>query len=314
MINITLQNFKTDLLQASLDQAILLNIWAPWSEPAKLLSPVLEKLEVAYAGRFTLATLNSESETEIALQLSKLFGVRTIPFCVMFKGGQPIDGFVDLLPEAEIRQFLDKHVPSVEEMASAEDLEDAEALLAGGNTDSAIAKLLEAVAINPANDNARADCLRALLMAGRVDEARAVFNPVAGQVLPDPRLTACGHWLAACEQAPLLRSPDVLTAAIAANRRDFEARFELAQLHFAAQRFIEAMDELLEIIMRDKAWNSELARKTYVAVLDVMAKPAPAKPAAAAPKGALEIAGKVDTTPVDPEVDRYRRKLSMALF
>ena len=314
MINITLQNFKTDLLQASLDQAILLNIWAPWSEPAKLLAPVLEKLEVAYAGRFTLATLNSEAETEIALQLSKLFGVRTIPFCVMFKGGQPIDGFVDLLPEAEIRQFLDKHVPSVEEVASAEDLEDAEVLLAGGNTDSAIAKLLEAVAINPSNDSARADCLRALLMAGRVDEARALFNPVAGQVLPDPRLVACGHWLAACEQAPLSRSPDVLTAAIAANRRDFEARFELAQLHFAAQRFIEAMDELLEIIMRDKAWNGELARKTYVAVLDVMAKPAPAKPAAAAPKGALEIAGKVDTTPVDPDVDRYRRKLSMALF
>ena len=314
MINITLQNFKTDLLQASVDQAILLNIWAPWSEPAKLLAPVLEKLEVAYAGRFTLATLNSEAETEIALQLSKLFGVRTIPFCVMFKGGQPIDGFVDLLPEAEIRQFLDKHVPSVEEVASAEDLEDAEVLLAGGNTDSAIAKLLEAVAINPSNDSARADCLRALLMAGRVDEARALFNPVAGQVLPDPRLVACGHWLAACEQAPLSRSPDVLTAAIAANRRDFEARFELAQLHFAAQRFIEAMDELLEIIMRDKAWNGELARKTYVAVLDVMAKPAPAKPAAAAPKGALEIAGKVDTTPVDPDVDRYRRKLSMALF
>ncbi len=314
MINITLQNFKTDLLQASVDQAILLNIWAPWSEPARLLAPVLEKLEVAYAGRFTLATLNSEAETEIALQLSKLFGVRTIPFCVMFKGGQPIDGFVDLLPEAEIRQFLDKHVPSVEEVASAEDLEDAEVLLAGGNTDSAIAKLLEAVAINPSNDSARADCLRALLMAGRVDEARALFNPVAGQVLPDPRLVACGHWLAACEQAPLSRSPDVLTAAISANRRDFEARFELAQLHFAAQRFIEAMDELLEIIMRDKAWNGELARKTYVAVLDVMAKPAPAKPAAAAPKGALEIAGKVDTTPVDPDVDRYRRKLSMALF
>ncbi len=313
MINITLQNFKTDLLQASVDQAILLNIWAPWSEPAKLLSPVLEKLEVAYAGRFALATLNSEAETEIALQLSKLFGVRTIPFCVMFKGGQPIDGFVDALPEAEVRQFLDKHVPSVEEMALAEDMEDAEALLAGGDSDSAIAKLLEAVAINPANDSARADCLRALLMAGRVDEARTVFSPVAGQVLPDPRLVACGHWLAACEQAPLLRSPDVLTAAIAANRRDFEARFELAQLHFAAQRFTQAMDEMLEIIMRDKVWNGELARKTYVAVLDVMAKPAPAKPAAAAPKGTLEIAGKVDTTPVDPEVDRYRRKLSMAL-
>lgn len=314
MIAITLQNFKTDLIEASADQAILLNIWAPWSEPSKALSPLLEKLEVAYAGRFTLALLNSESETEIAVQLSRMFGVRSIPFCVMFKGGQPVDGFVDLLPETEIRQFLDKHVPTVEEMAAAEDREESAALMAEGDTDSAIAKLMEAVALNPGNDSTRADCLRALLMAGRIAEARVVYTPVAGKVLPEPRLVACGRWLEACEQAPRLRTPDALAAAIAANRRDFEARFELAQQHFAAQRFVEAMDELLEIIMRDKAWNNELARKTYVAVLDVMAKPAPAKPAVAAPKGTLELAGTVDTTPTDPEVDRYRRKLSMALF
>lgn len=314
MINITLQNFKADLIQASADQAILLHIWAPWSEPSKLLGPLLEKLEVAYTGRFTLAQLNSESETEIAVQLSRLFGVRSIPFCVMFKGGQPVDGFVDLLPEDEIRQFLDKHVPTVEEMASAEDLEEVDALMAEGDTDSAIAKLMEAVALNPTNDNTRADCLRALLMAGRVAEARAVYTPVASKVLPEPRLLSCGRWLDACEQAPQMRAPEALAAAIAANRRDFDARFELAQRHFAARRFVEAMDELLEIIMRDKTWNDELARKTYVAVLDMMAKPAPAKPAAAAPAGTLEIAGKVDTTPVDPEVDRYRRKLSMALF
>lgn len=314
MIAITLQNFKTDLIEASADQAILLNIWAPWSEPSKALSPLLEKLEVAYAGRFTLALLNSESETEIAVQLSRMFGVRSIPFCVMFKGGQPVDGFVDLLPETEIRQFLDKHVPTVEEMAAAEDREESAALMAEGDTDSAIAKLMEAVALNPGNDSTRADCLRALLMAGRIAEARVVYTPVASKVLPEPRLAACGRWLEACEQAPRLRTPDALAAAIAANRRDFEARFELAQQHFAAQRFVEAMDELLEIIMRDKAWNNELARKTYVAVLDVMAKPAPPKPAVAAPKGTLELAGTVDTTPTDPEVDRYRRKLSMALF
>lgn len=106
----------------------------------------------------------------------------------------------------------------------------------------------------------------------------------------------------------------MLAAAIATNRRDFDARFELAQLHFAAQRFTDAMDELLEIVMRDKAWNGELARKTYVAVLAVMSKPPAAKAEAAAPKGALELAGKINTAPADPLVDQYRRKLSMALF
>src|SRR5205823_3383278 len=102
--------------------------------------------------------------------------------------------------------------------------------------------------------------------------------------------------------------------AIAANKRDFEARFELAQTYFAAQQFTQAMDELLEIIMRDKAWNDELARKNYVGILELMTKPAPKAEAAAAPKGTLEVAGKVATTSADPVVDHYRRKLSMALF
>jgi len=298
-----------------MQQPVLLDIWAPWCGPCKSLGPVLEKLEVAYAGRFKLAKLNSDDQPEIAGQLSQMFGVRSIPFCVMFKDGQPVDGFVGALPEGEVRKFLDKHVPSVEEIAAGEEMQEAEELLAEGDTESALERLQEAVAINPGNDAARYDYLRALLMAGRIDDARRVYEPVAGKMLLDARLTACGHWLAACEKARHARPPDALAAAIAADKRDFEARLELAQTHFAAQRFTQAMDELLEIIMRDKAWNDEAARKNYVAILELMSKPAPAKAeATAAPKGTLEVAGKVTATPADPVVDQYRRKLSMALF
>jgi putative thioredoxin len=172
----------------------------------------------------------------------------------------------------------------------------------------------EAVAANPANDTARFDYLRALLMVGRLAEAEKAHVPVAGKMLLDARLIACGHWIDAYKAAATARSPDILAAAIAANRRDFDARFELAQTHFAERRFTEAMDELLEIVMRDKAWSDERARKTYVAVLEVMSKPAPAPKAEAAPKGAVEVAGLVNTAPADPVVDQYRRKLSMALF
>ena len=88
------------------------------------------------------------------------------------------------------------------------------------------------------------------------------------------------------------------------------------QLHFAAGRFTEAMEELLEIIMRDKAWNGELARKTYVAILEILTKPQPkaAAPAAGEPKGGLQLAGHATVAPADPLLDQYRRKLSMALF
>jgi putative thioredoxin len=315
MIDITLQNLETELVQASSQQPVLLDIWAPWCGPCKSLGPVLEKLEVAYAGRFRLAKLNSDEQPEIAGQLSQLFGVRSIPFCVMFKDGQPVDGFVGAVPEGQIREFLDKHVPTADEVEAQEDVEEAAELLAEGDEDSALAKLQEAVAINPGNDTARVDYVRALLRGGRIQEARAAFDPVASKVMLDTRLAACGHWLSACEQAPKAPSAETLAAAIATNKRDFDARFALAQQAFAAQRFTDAMDELLEILMRDKTWKEELARKTYVAILDIMTPSAPPKAAVATPaKGALEITGKVDTTPADPVVDGYRRKLSMALF
>ncbi len=313
MTDISLQNFETDLINASLQQPVLLDIWAPWCGPCKTLGPVLEKLEVAYAGRFKLAKLNADEQADISGQLSQMFGVRSIPFCVMFKDGQPVDGFVGALPEAEIRAFLDKHVPSAEEIAADEDVHEAEALLAEGDTESALEKLQAAVAVNPANDTARFDYVRALLSLGQIAEARRAFEPVAGKLMLDARLSACGHWLAACESAPSAPSPEVLAAAIAANRRDFYALFALAQIHFAGQHFTEAMDALLEIVMRDKEWSEQRARKTYVAILELMTKPAP-KPEAAAPKGTLEVAGKIATPSADPVVDAYRRKLSMALF
>jgi len=320
MTDITLQNFESELINASLQQPVLLDIWAPWCGPCRTLGPLLEKLEVAYAGRFKLTKLNSDDQPEIAGQLSQAFGVRSIPFCVLFVGGQPVDGFVGALPEAQIREFLDRHVPGPDAVAAEEEAAQAEELLAEGDADAALAKLQAAVAMDPANDGARYEYLRALLGAGRIAEARRAFEPVAekaGGKLPiDARLAAAGHWLEACEKAPSARPADVLAAAIAKDRRDFDARFELAQTHFAAQRFTQAMDELLEIVMRDKTWRDELARKTYVAILELLSKPAP-KPAAAAgaqAKGTLEVTGKASVASADPLLDQYRRKLSMALF
>jgi putative thioredoxin len=313
MLDVTIQNFEAELIHGSMQQPILLDIWAPWCGPCKVLGPVLEKLAVAYAGRFKLAKLNSDEQPEIASQLSQAFGVRSIPFCVMFDQGQPVDGFVGALPETQIRAFLDKHVPTADELEAEAETEEAEALIAEGDPEAALAKLQQAVAIDPANDDARVDYVKLLLERGALAQAQAAFEPVVKKAALDARLDALAHWIAAQSKAVTARKADVLAAAIAANKRDFEARFELAQTHFAAGRFTAAMDELLEIVMRDKAWNSDLARKTYVAILAVMAKPAP-KPAAGEAKGALELTGKAAAVSADPVLDQYRRKLSMALF
>ena len=316
MIDITLQNFEAELIQGSSEQPVLLDIWAPWCGPCRTLGPMLEKLEVAYAGRFKLAKLNSDDQPQIAGQLSQMFGVRSIPFCVMFSQGQPVDGFVGALPESQIREFLDKHVPSADELEALAEVEEAEALMEEGDADAARAKLEAAVQADPQNDTARFDLIKLLLELGEVAAARSAFDEVSGRYGLDARLVAAGHWIQAVEAAAGARGVEALQAAIAANRRDFEARFELAQCHFAAGRHTEAMDELLEIIMRDKAWSDERARKTYVAILEIITKPQP-KPAAgdaAASKGGLELTGKAAVPSGDPLVDQYRRKLSMALF
>lgn len=320
MITITLKNFESDLIAASANVPVLLDIWAEWCGPCKQLGPVLEKLEAEYDGRFILAKVNADEEPEIAGQLSQMFGVRSIPFCVMFAGGQPVDGFVGALPAEKIREFLDKHVASEAAIEAEQDFNEAEALAAGGDTDHALTKLQQALELDPTNNEARLELIKLLLAQGMVTQAKEVFLAIASLAtgpLADRRVAAFAAYLAACSAAPNARSPETLAAAIAADKRDFAARFELANVLFARGEFTAAMDELLEIVMRDKKWNDEQARKTYVAILEVMTKPVPKAPAKAAgkadAKSGIELAGKAVVVSADPVIDQYRRKLSMAL-
>ncbi|MDM0091095.1 MULTISPECIES: tetratricopeptide repeat protein [unclassified Variovorax] len=305
MIDITLENFQTALIEGSATTPVLLDIWAEWCGPCKQLGPVLEQLETEYAGRFTLAKLDADKVPQISTQLSQMFGVRSIPFCVMFVGGQPVDGFVGAIPAEKIREFLDKHVPAAEELEAAAQEEAAQEALAEGDTEGALERLQHAVATDPANDDARFDYVKLLLQLGRGDDAKVAFAPVIAKAPAVRRFDALQRWMNAIDFAAPVHGPAPsladFDARIAAVKRDFEARFGRAQLLIAGQRWTDAMDELLEILMRDKAWNEDLARKTYIAVLELIEPPKPKVADGQIP-------------PDDPTVATYRRRLSSVVL
>ena len=291
MIEVTIANFEAEVIEASKTTPVLVDFWAPWCGPCKTLGPLLERVETDYAGRFKLVKIDSDQEQ----QLAGAFGIRSIPTCVLLMNGQPVDGFTGAIPEGEIKAFLDKHLPAGEPEAEAAPEED----LPPASEEDALAALAQAAVAEPNNDDAQFAYIRALLLMDNLAQAKAVFEPHKTKALAVQRLASIALWLEILEGTPADEAS--LRAHIDANKRDFASRYALAQQAVRAGRWTDAMDELLEVLMRDKSWEDERARRLFVAVLDIIT-PEPPKVAEG------------QTPPEDPIVVRYRRRLSSVVL
>ena len=300
MINVTVENFDAEVIEASSSIPVLVDFWAPWCGPCKVIGPLLEKVETEYAGRFKLVKIDSDQEQE----LSQAFGIRSIPTCVLLINGKPVDGFMGAVPEGQIKAFLDKHVPQAE-VLEAEVTNIAVSDAPAPDDPAALHEALQqALLKNPDSDDARFDYVKWLLQNGQLIEAKAAFAPAAAKAAQVRRLDALQRWLAAIEAAGTTDAKAQMAGfegRIAANKRDFDARFGRAQLLMAGQQWTQAMDELLDILMRDKAWSDDLARKTYIAILEIIEPPK------------VKVAdGQIP--PADPTVATYRRRLSSVVL
>ena len=257
VIDVTEMDFEHQVLERSLDVPVLLDCWAPWCGPCRSLGPVLEKLAHAYGGRFVLAKIN----TDEAPNLSAALRIRSIPLVVLFAGGRPVDQFVGALPEGQIRQFLDKHLANFQPAGSP--LEELRKAAAEAPTaEEAEALLQEALQVDPGHVETMLDLAERRIARGALDEATKLLDRVPADARKD-RHAALLKRIELAKNRPA-GDPKALAARIAANPKDFEARFALAALQVHDGDFNAAFDQLLEVVLRDKGEQRERARKQLV--------------------------------------------------
>jgi putative thioredoxin len=277
-LNVTAATFEQDVIEASKQAPVIVDFWAPWCGPCRALGPILEKLAIEYAGRFRLAKVNSDEDPE----LSRRFNVRSIPDVRAFRGGRQVDGFMGALPEREVRAFIEGIVPSPAEL----ERQRAGELRRARDLAGAAVALRKAVDLDPAHGLARIDLAEVLIEAGQHDEAARQLEAVCPDVDWDARVDALKQAIAFARAGG---SENELAARVAANPADLDARLAFASALAARKSWREAMDQLLEIIRRDKSWRDGAARKQMVAIFSLAA-------------------GEPDL------ISEYRRKLGSALY
>ncbi len=256
-IDAGVDDFQEKVINASFTVPVLVDFWAEWCEPCRALKPVLEKLAVEYGGRFILAKVNSDQNQQLAAH----FGVRGIPNVKAFVKGQMVNEFTGAQPEAQIRAFIDSLMPSPAEplrIAAAE-------ARAKGEADVACSLLLDAELLDPANETVQLDLAEIHIDMNNAGAAQAILDAHEHKAKDTTRVLALQARLKLVT-AGTGADPALLKARIEANAGDFDARLQLANALALAHDYRPALEQLLEIVRRDRKWQDEAARK---AMLDI---------------------------------------------
>jgi len=247
--------FERDVLQASEKVPVLVDFWAPWCAPCRVLKPVLEKLAAEYQGRFLLAKVNSDEHPQLAAS----FGVRGIPNVKAFVDGKLADEFTGALPESGVRAFIDRLIPTPGEKLRRA----ARALLIQGDFDEAEHHLRNALELEPSNHAVRLDLVELLLAKNSQAEADALFTPIPERER-DERAERVYRVLELWRRSQALPAVEVLQAKLAADPRDLHARLALGERLLADRRYEPALAALLEVVRTDRGALRTSARKLMV--------------------------------------------------
>ena len=286
IIDVDAQNFMSEVIEASQNQAVIVQFWAPWCGPCKQLGPVLEKI-VAESKNVKLARVNIDENQNIAAQMR----VQSVPTVFGIIGGRPVDGFAGAQPESAVRQFVEKLVemaPGAPDISAL--LEEGGQALTDNQPEQAMMHFQNAMAQLPESLDALAGLIRALVLMGEVEQAREILDQLEADRLERPEMREAISAVEIAEKgAGGSAEIDQLRAQINADPSDLQAHQDLALALFAASEQAEAMQVLLASVKTDPEWQDAAARTQLLEFFTALG-------------------------PAHPDVIAARRKLSAYLF
>ncbi|MDF3062684.1 MAG: thioredoxin [Microvirga sp.] len=256
--------FRQDVIQESAKQPVLVDFWAPWCGPCKQLTPVIEKAVKAAGGKVKLVKMNIDEHPQIPGQL----GIQSIPAVIAFTKGQPVDGFMGALPEGQVKGFIERLVGPVGPSAAEDLLAEADARVAQGDAAGAAELYAAVLAQDPENLAAVAALAKLHLELDDLEGAKRFLAMAPKGKENDPAIAGARAAIELAEQAASLGDVGELQRRIESNPLDHQARFDLALALNARGQREEAVDQLVEIVRRDRNWNEDGARKQLVQLFE----------------------------------------------
>lgn len=259
------QAFMADVVEASNDQPVLVDFWAPWCGPCKTLTPTLEKVVGEQNGKVKLVKINTEEHPGIAGQM----GVRSIPSVFAFDKGRPVNGFQGALPEGQVRQFIESILGGTDDAKQLQEaLEQAEAAVQAGDIGTAAQLYGAVIDADPTNPAAIAGLARCYLANGDPERARQILDMAPEDKANDPAIKSVRTALDLMAESPLDEEITQSREAVAANPNDPQARFDLAEKLIGNGKNKDASEHLLAILAHDLDWEDGKAKAKLLEIFE----------------------------------------------
>ena len=264
------ENFMSDVIEKSKEKPVIVDFWAPWCEPCKQLTPIIEKLVNEKNGNVILAKMNIDESPEVAQQLK----IQSIPAVMAFSDGQPVDGFIGVQPEKNISDFVNKITALNKSSSSEENLEAGRKYIEKNNFEEASIILTEVLKIEPDNISAKSLLARCLLRNNQINEAIEIINNLPNEAEKNQDYISVRSEIEI--QKNVIENPivegqeEVLKEKLKANPGNHQIRLELAILLTSSGEHETAINELLQIVEADPKWDDGKARKQLIEIFNIL--------------------------------------------